>query len=141
MDVNDTPQPSRTRLLLLGLLVTGLLLLLIEGGLSWLYAFTKGWERSAPIAPEEAHARYDADLGWSHVPSLHIEDLYGGGQHFTSNAQGFRATEDFSPSVPEGRRRVLFLGDSFTMGVGVGDHATFPAQVLSITSVSIAPAP
>jgi hypothetical protein len=31
--------------------------------------------------------------------------------------------------VAPGRRRVLFVGDSFTMGVGVGDEATYPAQV------------
>lgn len=120
---------SGARVALLGGLSTVLILVLLEGVLSWAYALTKAWERSAPVPPEVSHARHDPDLGWSHIPNLHIRDLYGPGRHFTSNGQGHRAPHDFPVAVPAGRKRVLFLGDSFTMGVGVGDHATFPAQL------------
>ena len=45
------------------------------------------------------------------------------------NAQGFRAREEYSTEVPAGRRRLVFAGDSFTMGFGVGDEDTYPAQL------------
>ena len=120
---------SGARAALFAAISTALVLVLIEGVFSWAYALTKAWERSAPIPPEVGHARHDPDLGWSHVPNLHVRDLYGPGRHFTSNGQGHRAPNEFAKEVPAGRRRVLFFGDSFTMGVGVGDEHTYPAQV------------
>jgi hypothetical protein len=81
---------------------------------------------------EESHSRYDPDLGWSHRPGLRMPDLYGPGRGFTTNAQGFRNTEDITKAVPAGRYRVIALGDSFTMGYGVGDAASYPAQLQSM---------
>ncbi len=127
--MNPTVEQSLRRRLGLGLLAAVLSLAIVEGVLSWAYSFTKAWERSAPIAPGRAHAEHDPDLGWSNVPSVHVPDLYGPGRHFTSNSQRFRAHEDYPVAVPPGRRRVLFVGDSFTMGAGVGDDQTFPALV------------
>lgn len=50
----------------------------------------------------------------------------GKGLKYTINAQGFRGAV-----VPEVRSgdgaRILFIGDSFTFGYGVGDESTFPA--------------
>lgn len=113
--------------LLLSLTVMVVLLLLIEGFSSLLMAVRTA--RHELTMREESHAQYDADLGWRHRPSLHIPDLYEPGAHFTTNAAGFRAREEYSPRVPPGRYRIVALGDSFTMGYGVGDDASYPAQM------------
>jgi lysophospholipase L1-like esterase len=42
--------------------------------------------------------------------------------HLTTNADGFRG-----PAAAPGRRPVLILGDSFTLGYGVNDGEEFPA--------------
>lgn len=117
------------RLLLSALAVAGFLVL-AEGVLSWGYAFWKARESVTSRArPEQQHARHDAELGWTNVPGALVRDLYGPGKNFTANAQGFRAREEYGASIPAGRCRVVFAGDSFTMGFGVGDDATYPARV------------
>jgi len=115
------------RNLLLALLSTGLFCLLLEGLGSVLMSARSA--KDTPYMREESHAQYDRDLGWSHRPHVRLEGLYGPGTRFTTNAQGFRAGEDYDRRVPSGRYRIICLGDSFTMGFGVGDEATYPAQM------------
>ena len=106
---------------------TSVLFLLIEGGASLLLS-----ARSAKHAlrmAEEAHVRYDPDLGWSNVPGRVLPDLYGAGTSFSINDLGLRAREPYGKAVPAGRYRIVCLGDSFTMGFGVGDDAHYPAQL------------
>jgi lysophospholipase L1-like esterase len=115
---------------LLSALALALSLALLEGVLSWTYAFVKTRERmKLRERPEQSHAQHDAELGWTNQPSRHIENLYGPGRHFTSNAQGARASEEYTRAVPARKRRIVFAGDSFTMGFGVGDEHTYPAQL------------
>ena len=45
----------------------------------------------------------------------------------TTDRRGFRGLRPHSLQKPEGTRRILILGDSFTFGVGVEDEETFPA--------------
>lgn len=105
-------------------------LLAIEGACSlyWVArdyrAFTASLPR-AEVFTEERHARYDAELGWVHIPGVTLEDFYGPGATVTINAQGLRGLEDYSR--PSGLFRVVCLGDSFTFGYGVSDHETWPA--------------
>lgn len=115
--------------LLLSLVVMLVVLLLIEGFSSLLMAVRSA--RHDLYMREEAHAQYDPDLGWRHKPSARIEQMYGPEAPFTTNAAGFRAQEEYSPAVPQGRYRVIALGDSFTMGFGVGDATSYPAQMQS----------
>jgi hypothetical protein len=42
-------------------------------------------------------------------------------RHFRENSSGFRDTIDYLPRAPAEKRRVTFLGDSFTAGHGVAD--------------------
>lgn len=79
-------------------------------------------------AAERVHTRYDADLGWVNLPGISIPDMYGPGLSLTTNARGFRGA-DVSEAVPAGKRRVICSGDSFTLGYGVGDGATWPARL------------
>lgn len=44
-------------------------------------------------------------------------------RHVRLNPQGFRDTAPFTRLIPEGRRRIVFVGDSFTYGHGVEDVA------------------
>ncbi len=56
-----------------------------------------------------------------HRPNKHVEMR---GYVFRTNALGLRGPELVLPK-PEGRRRVVFLGDSVVLGWGVGDEDTF----------------
>ena len=47
---------------------------------------------------------------------------------YTVNRDGFRGTSEIAPKSGA-RRRLLFVGDSFTFGVGVNDSSTYPARV------------
>lgn len=64
-------------------------------------------------------------LGWRTIPNLSLPDLYGPGQDFTSNAQGFRNAQDFPAGRPAGRIRAVCSGDSFTVGIGVANDDTW----------------
>ncbi len=133
-DAQSEPRRSKRHSLRVNLLLsvvsTAALFLLIEGLASLLM--------SARVAKhtlsmrEESHSRYDADLGWSHAPGLRIDNLYGENAHFTTNSRGFRGREDFDKAIPPGKYRVVALGDSFTMGYGVGDEASYPSQMQAI---------
>ncbi|RYD70579.1 MAG: hypothetical protein EOP84_26450 [Verrucomicrobiaceae bacterium] len=48
---------------------------------------------------------------------------------FTTNAQGFRDTEDYAYEKPDGVRRVLCLGDSQTQGFEARQDRIFPAVI------------
>ncbi len=78
---------------------------------------------------EESHAQYDADLGWSNRPNLRITSLYGPGVAFSTNQRGFRGRLELDLPIPPGTRRVICLGDSFTMGYGVADDQSYPSQL------------
>lgn len=131
MPSNSTEAAARGASPWLNLLVSVAVLivvfLLIEGLASVLMSVKAA--RHTVYMREESHSQYDAELGWRHQRSFHAPDLYGPGAPFTTNGQGLRATEDYTPAVPAGRYRVVALGDSFTMGYGVGDAAHYPAQM------------
>lgn len=119
----------RVRKALLGLGVSVLVFVLIEGACS---TFLFGWDlvtRWEEPIQERNHTRHDPDLGWVNAPGLHIPGLYAEGADFTSNAQGFRNLEDFEAVAPAGRTRVICAGDSFTLGYGVDDDETWPAHL------------
>jgi lysophospholipase L1-like esterase len=125
-------QPGRVRNslwanLLLSIVSTAVLFLVVEGLASVLMS-TLAAKRTAYMR-EESHSKYDPDLGWSHRANLHIDDMYGENTRFTTNAQGFRANENFDKIVPTAKYRIIALGDSFTMGYGVGDESSYPAQM------------
>jgi hypothetical protein len=126
----DAPAAGRGSLLAnvaLAVASTTVVFLLLEGALSLLMAAREATH--TPYMREESHSRYDADLGWSHRPGLRIEGMYGEGTAFTTNSQGFRAREEFAKAVPKDRYRVIALGDSFTMGYGVDDDASYAARM------------
>lgn len=105
--------------------VTVILFIFVEGTFSILWV----WDKTKPTFVEHRHTRYDPTLGWAHIPGKTIPNMYGPGNHLTINDQGFRAKRDFDTAVPPGKIRVMCSGDSFTLGVGVGDDDTFCAKL------------
>ena len=69
---------------------------------------------------------YDPDLGHVYVPG-HRQTLQTREwrQEWRSNTQGVRADVDFGPK-PAGTKRILVLGDSFTVGDQVSVDSTYP---------------
>ena len=112
---------TRFALALLGALA---LFLVLEGAANALLAWADSREE---VLTEAAHCVYDPDLGWSHGKGQRVADLYGPGEDLTVDALGFRGTVALGRRVPAGRVRLVCLGDSFTLGYGVGDESTYPA--------------
>ncbi|MCB9799287.1 MAG: hypothetical protein H6757_00830 [Candidatus Omnitrophica bacterium] len=77
------------------------------------------------VPAEKSHVMYDPDLGWAHKPGVSISDLYRPGTGITINLQSLRADKEYSQEAPEGKVRVICLGDSFTLGYGVGNDQTW----------------
>jgi len=83
-----------------------------------------------PIA-EETSTTYDPDLGWAGKKSFAAPDLYGPGISLHTNSRGFRGIDEIADEHPAGKRRLVCLGDSFTLGYGVADDDTWCAQLAS----------
>lgn len=101
--------------LLLAVISLFLVLLVLEAGL-----------RVSGYDPNRSPAwTYDADLGWIHDQSGGVRDL---------NSHGFR-----SPEVGEkapGTKRILVLGDSFTVGSAEPFAATFAGRLPTLADAS-----
>jgi hypothetical protein len=63
-------------------------------------------------------------------PNVRAHTIHAGylDYQYTVNSQGFRSRADIGLKSPHSKR-ILFVGDSFTFGVGVNDSATYPARV------------
>jgi len=81
--------------------------------------------RPNPGLASRAHVDHDEQLGWLNRPDFFAEEMYGPGKDFHTNAQSFRNREIFKEQLPPGRLRLLCSGDSYTLGVGVGDEQTW----------------
>jgi hypothetical protein len=103
-------------------LVTVVTLVVLEGLASTTITGAKLVSR---LAGTKVHTQYDPELGWSSIPDLFIEDMYGDGVFLRTNAQGFRAAADTDAEVAEGGVRLLCSGDSFTFGHGVDNDHTW----------------
>ncbi len=69
--------------------------------------------------------RFDDQVGVRMLPGVQTRARQGPSPYLMrTNSAGFRSRE-FAPRPPDGVRRVLFFGDSFTEGVGVSDGQRF----------------
>lgn len=116
--------------LVFNLIAVAVIFLLIEGLASFILFFQS--VASTPPVAERTHTQYDAELGWVNQPNVDIQNMYGPGLHLTTNAQGFRNDEDFSPTVPAGQLRIICSGDSFTLGYGVDNEHTWCQQLAAL---------
>ena len=111
-----------------------LILALIEGGSS-LMLFVRGWRHStAALSKKDRWMTFDPAAGSVLRPNVFAKDLFGPGLDLRTNAQGFRNRQDFTPSIPAGRRRFICSGDSYTLGHRVGDPEPWCALLGSFDS-------
>jgi len=118
--------------LLFSLAVLILLLVASEGCASFVLAW-RDRDEGTGIA-EQVHCEYDPLLGWVNLASFHAPDLYGEGLGLTTNQRRFRATAELSADA----RPIVCLGDSFTLGYGVGDESTYPALLARLVGTPTA---
>ena len=78
-----------------------LVLFLVEGCSSFVVSARTAM-RIADIG-ELSYCIHDAELGWCIEPGRRIENLFGPGRHFTSNARGFRSTVEYTAETPPER--------------------------------------
>jgi hypothetical protein len=97
----------------------------IEGASSLLFVGKDFVQQRKPKLAEHYYAQYDSMLGWINIPETKIKNFYGIGRNLTINSQGFRSRKNFSLNIPRGRTRIICSGDSFTLGYGVDDDATW----------------
>lgn len=126
--------PHRGKRIVFAILAVVVGLIFLEGLLSVLWMVPDFFQRRQTAARavtylEDYHARHDPELGWAHIPGKMVSHIYGQGRSITINADGYRGREDYVGHKPTDRFRVVCLGDSMTMGYGVDDPDTYPAQL------------
>jgi hypothetical protein len=117
------------KLISINALVLAILFVVLEGISSATILGYRLLSDRNPGLQSRTHVRYDEHLGWANEPNLDIDDMYGPGRRFVTNSQSFRNAEDFPKRVPEGKRRIICSGDSFTLGIGVSNEDTFCARL------------
>lgn len=105
---------------------------LLEAGLRVLEPFPV----EPPLYPRDVEhdaqvrgsTRIDPALGWRFEPFARVSDKGPDFElEYECDADGFRAT----PKRGDATQRIVFVGDSFTFGVGVGSTDTFVERVAS----------
>jgi hypothetical protein len=120
-----------------GIAAVTLLLLAVVEGIASIALFVHDATGSASIQlPRGQYTTHDTLLGWASRPQVDLPDAYGPGRWMRTEAHGFRNTEDVETTVPEGFRRVVCSGDSFTQGYGVTNEDAWCHQ-LSVLEPSL----
>jgi len=126
------PEGRRANLLLAG-----------SSALVTLLVFVLGYELRANVRYYRWRASFDNEgwLGRLTVPSPNKVLMweyrpYGEAQGLKTNRYGFRDVDYESPDKPAGVRRIAFLGDSVTLGMGVAPEATFVHRVEELAAAS-----
>ncbi len=70
-----------------------------------------------------------ADPHRGHKMASSLRASYPDNRVLTTNQTGARGRRDHAIPKPSGVLRIVVLGDSITLGHGVGDHETWPAQL------------
>jgi hypothetical protein len=124
--LSAAPKRSPAKLLLFSLVMLSLpvLALALLEGVSSLVLIGHALTHPRALA-ETRHTERDTLLGWINRPNLSIPDMYGPGIGLHTNHQRVRQIGDLAPRPPEGRRRLVCSGDSFTLGYGVSDGQTW----------------
>ena len=81
-------------------------------------------------APSADNTIYDEELGWRMKP-FYVDQSEG----VYHNSQGFRGDQEFISSPQS--TRILAIGDSFTYGLGVPDHETYPALLSQLEETEV----
>lgn len=118
--------------LLNALLVLASLLVVYLAGELWFRAFgDHSLSRAYKRLPQGPLSHYDPLLGWSGIP--HIKGSLLGDQdmevmHIVMNGEGFFDSRHEVANPPD-KKRILFLGDSFTIGFGVSRQNRYTDRI------------
>ncbi len=86
---------------------------------------------------QERIGLYDERLGWKLKPSARtVNEVVEFSHEIATNARGYR-DEDTPFERPEGRRRIVLIGDSFTMGDGVHRGELFADRLEELLDVDV----
>ena len=121
---------NRCKYIFFALIIIFVLFTCLEGACSFIFSFLK--IRSSQIVAERIHTEYDPLLGWINKPDIYIQNMYGPNKYFQTNSQRFRNSENFEIDIPEGKKRWICSGDSFTLGYGVDNDNTWCKLLSSI---------
>ena len=92
----------------------------VEIGLRYYTGYVQSRERLDP-----GLLVYDPELGWQMARNWRGQHVhFDFDARYTTNAEGLRGGAWPDPGA-SGKRRIAFLGDSFTFGLGVNDDETF----------------
>lgn len=73
---------------------------------------------------------YHSLFGWWHIPNLLARIPLGQTFHLVkTNSVGMRCSQEYPKPCPKGRKRVVFLGDSYTAGDGVSNKHRFTDRI------------
>lgn len=84
--------------------------------------------------PEEIWTEYHPLLGWYHQKNkiATLKSAFFPDVSVVTNAAGFRSSREYTKDIPPGKKRAVFLGDSFVFGFGVKEEETFAARIESL---------
>lgn len=135
-DVEDLPRLQRRRSFGIKAIA---LILVVFGGFVVVEGFVSlgltGWDlirNPGGDLPSRVHAAHDTLLGWRNAPGYTEEEQYGPDGDLRINQQSFREAAAVDSLVPQGRKRILCVGDSFTFGIGVGNAETWCSRLASL---------
>ncbi len=98
------------------------------------------WQRSAAETfgtMDPGLFAYDPGLGWTLVPGAQINHVHPDfAVTYTVNANGHRGTRAPAPPGPD-IRRIVWLGDSYTFGLGANDAEIFTEQLNRLTGPAL----
>ena len=140
LPVRDLSSTRRLALTAVAVVVVPLIALaLIEGASSMLVVGRRVSRWAAVSAEASRWLEHHPRIGAVPRANVYEPNMYGPGVYLRTNAQGFRNERDFSAAVPEGRRRLVCSGDSYTLGQEVSNHeawcerlATFDAALETV---------
>lgn len=128
------------KIILFNLFLLFILLLIVEIALWQYYPNYQYYYRSHPGQADlkEVLAKTDTSwlqahktLGWvcQQKSSLDFPSPPVANIHYNINAEGFRNAFDFTDTLPEDKKRVLLMGDSFMFGVYLPEEQTITASL------------
>lgn len=112
----------RRILVLIGVIV---LVLAMEGLLSFMHMVTVTGREARPVPTDHLYTDYHGQYGWVAESGVSKRDAYGPWRTLHTVGKGLRDSAG-SPNGPTGEsRRIACLGGTATFGVGVGDDETW----------------
>ena len=80
-------------------------------------------QREKSMGQFETIAQYDPTLGWALKPNLKNK-VYYKDSIINTNSKGIRSPQEFTYERTTPKRRILLIGDSYTMGMEASDNET-----------------